>query len=103
VSDEAEKAWRDWCRTVADQFESLEKEAFMAGRASRNAEVAAAKAEALEEYAREGERYMVGAGYERPEADALNIAPRWHDIDRARAAAAEYRSGTTTEGNRDEH
>jgi hypothetical protein len=81
---------------VGPALEAIRESDWLAAR------IREAKVEALEEYAREGERDMFGAGYERPEADALNIAPRWHDIDRARAAAAEYRSGTTTEGNRDE-
>jgi hypothetical protein len=63
---------------------------YEAGAASRDAEVAAAKAEALEEFA-VTQWGTVTDGHHMWDAE-LNI----------RARAAEYRSATTTEGNRDE-
>lgn len=70
-----------------------EKEArgmFDAWLAQHDAEV---RAKALEDYADEGERLMIGAGQEKPADDEWDVAPRWHEIRRLREKAAQIREG----------
>lgn len=49
-------------------------------------------AQLLEAYADEGERFMIGAGEQKPADDEWNIAPRWHEIRRLRERAAQIRA-----------
>jgi hypothetical protein len=147
MSDEAEKAYSEHVRDVmAARTENTTRNAFMAGRASRDAEVAEAwdkgylsgsenardaferesaarireaKAEALEEFAVFIHDHYPLDVFPKPtpsDYDRLNTALARSNLtlDRfsadlmrragnlANGHAAAYRSGTTTEGNRDE-
>jgi hypothetical protein len=109
MSDEAEKAWQDHAKAMwyNPREGAAKRTAFMAGWMARDAEVAArireAKAEALEDLCkwlttdlelRDGmDSYTMTPDYTFPE-----IVLEWLQDEIRDHAAAEYRSGTTTEG-----
>jgi hypothetical protein len=60
---------------------------------AHDAGLRAVAAQALEDMADEGERFMFGVGEQKPADDEWNIAPRWYEIRRLRERAKMIRGG----------